>query len=100
MVKYFNKKQPKKKENVWLFGEGKNGKLHGRWIQNYRSGKPWIAGYFNHGQRSGQWKEYYQGTTKLCRTENWRNDKLTENASAGTVRAASSKKSCSRMALP
>ena len=25
MVKYFNKKQPKKKENVWLFGEGKNG---------------------------------------------------------------------------
>ena len=42
----------------------------------FAKGVPWIEGYFNMGKRTGQWKEYYQGTDKLCRTENWRNDKL------------------------
>ena len=37
---------------------------------------PWIVGYFEHGKRSGRWKEYYKGTKKLCRTEHWRDDKL------------------------
>ncbi|MFA7272299.1 MAG: hypothetical protein WC044_00435 [Crocinitomicaceae bacterium] len=65
-----------KEKNVWFLGEGKNQVLHGKWIQNYAIGMPWIEGYFIHGKRSGQWKEYYQGTTILCRTENWQNDKL------------------------
>lgn len=65
-----------KPENVWCKGEGRNGVLHGRWEQNYGPGIPWIVGYYSNGQRTGQWKEYYQGTNKLCRTENWRNDKL------------------------
>jgi hypothetical protein len=34
------------------------------------------VGYFDHGKRSGRWKEYYKGTNKLCRTEHWRDDKL------------------------
>jgi antitoxin component YwqK of YwqJK toxin-antitoxin module len=50
--------------------------LHGRWEQNYSSTLPWIVGYFEHGKRSGRWKEYYKGTDKLCRTEHWRDDKL------------------------
>jgi antitoxin component YwqK of YwqJK toxin-antitoxin module len=37
---------------------------------------PWIVGYFENGNRSGQWQEYYQGTKILCRTEHWRNNKL------------------------
>lgn len=61
---------------VWCRGEGKNGVMHGKWEQNAAKDIPWIVGYFNHGQRTGQWKEYYQGTKQLCRTENWRNDKL------------------------
>ncbi len=67
------------KENllsVWCYGEGKDTVLHGRWIQNYRNGTPWIEGYFENGKRTGSWKEYYQGTNILCRTEHWRNDKL------------------------
>lgn len=80
-VRYFDdpntgKPMPAKPENVWYKGEGVNGKLNGKWIQNYEKGLPWIEGYYLNGQRSGQWKEYYQGTTQLCRTENWRNDKL------------------------
>ncbi|MBL0127211.1 MAG: hypothetical protein IPP83_07060 [Flavobacteriales bacterium] len=62
--------------NVWCYGEGANGDLHGRWEQNYSATLPWIIGYFEHGKRSGRWKEYYKGTDKLCRTENWRDDKL------------------------
>ena len=65
-----------KKENIWCHGEGRNGILNGRWEQNFAAGIPWIEGYFENGKRTGQWKEYYQGTNKLCRTENWRNDKL------------------------
>ncbi len=66
----------KKEENLWLKGESENGILNGRWEQNYAVGVPWIVGYFENGKRSGQWEEYYQGTKLLCRTENWRNDKL------------------------
>lgn len=66
----------KKKENIWLKGESENGVLQGRWEQNYAVGIPWIVGYYENGKRSGQWEEYYQGTKLLCRTENWRNDKL------------------------
>lgn len=62
--------------NVWCYGEGKEGKLHGKWVQNYREGIPWIEGCFENGNRTGSWKEYYQGTNILCRTEHWRNDKL------------------------
>ncbi|MCR9173222.1 MAG: hypothetical protein NXI10_12045 [bacterium] len=68
-----------KKDNllsVWCYGEGQSGVLHGKWIQNYREGTPWIEGYFENGKRTGSWKEYYQGTNILCRTEHWRNDKL------------------------
>lgn len=65
-----------KKENIWIKGEGVNGVLNGKWEQNYAIGVPWIVGYYENGKRSGQWQEYYQGTNKLCRTENWRNDKL------------------------
>lgn len=64
------------KDKVWCYGEGANGELHGQWIQNYSSTLPWIVGYFEHGKRSGRWKEYYKGTDKLCRTEHWRDDKL------------------------
>ena len=73
VVRYF---EGKDKDKVWCYGEGTNGDLHGNWIQNYSSTLPWIVGYFEHGKRSGRWKEYYKGTDKLCRTEHWRNDKL------------------------
>ncbi|MGE3799895.1 MAG: toxin-antitoxin system YwqK family antitoxin [Candidatus Kapaibacterium sp.] len=63
-------------ENIWCRGEGVNGLLNGRWEQNFAAGLPWIEGYFKDGKRTGEWKEYYQGTTQLCRTENWRDDKL------------------------
>lgn len=62
--------------HVWCKGEGKNGHLNGRWEQNYSSELPWIVGYYENDKRTGQWMEYYQGTNNLCRTENWRNDKL------------------------
>jgi antitoxin component YwqK of YwqJK toxin-antitoxin module len=66
----------KSPELIWLEGEGVNGVLNGRWTQNYGVGIPWIEGFYANGKRSGQWKEYYKGTAKLCRTENWRNDEL------------------------
>lgn len=66
----------KKRENIWCYGEGSNGVLNGRWEQNYSVDIPWIVGFFSNGKRTGQWKEYYQGTKHLCRTENWRNNKL------------------------
>jgi hypothetical protein len=69
-------KAAEKPENLWFSGEGMNGVLNGKWIQNYRPGLPWIEGHFTNGKRSGQWKEYYQGTKLLCRTENWSDDKL------------------------
>jgi len=62
--------------NLWFHGEGKNGILNGKWVQNYGVGIPWIVGFFKNGKRTGQWKEYYQGTDILCRTENWRDDEL------------------------
>ncbi len=62
--------------SIWCYGEGKDNVLHGKWVQNYRDGIPWIEGYFENGNRTGSWKEYYKGTTILCRTEHWRNDKL------------------------
>jgi antitoxin component YwqK of YwqJK toxin-antitoxin module len=70
------KELPHTKENVWFYGDGKYGKLNGRWEQNYAVGIPWIVGYYSNGKRTGQWKEYYQGTDILCRTENWRDDEL------------------------
>lgn len=80
IVAYFEdkdgKKLPYKNENIWLKGSSLNGKLNGRWEQNYAVGIPWIVGYYENGKRSGQWEEYYKGTKVLCRTENWRNDKL------------------------
>jgi antitoxin component YwqK of YwqJK toxin-antitoxin module len=77
MTAYFEKKFTGQKINyTWCHGEGVNGVLNGRWEQNYAEGMPWIVGYYEKGKRSGQWKEYYQGTKQLCRTENWRNDKL------------------------
>ncbi|MFK8045851.1 MAG: toxin-antitoxin system YwqK family antitoxin [Crocinitomicaceae bacterium] len=71
-----NKADKTAKRKVWCKGEGQNGILHGRWEQNYSETLPWIVGFFNKGKRTGQWKEYYQGTDKLCRTENWRDHKL------------------------
>jgi antitoxin component YwqK of YwqJK toxin-antitoxin module len=65
-----------RKSGQWLYGEEKNGILHGKWIQNYSADLPWIVGFYSHGKRTGQWKEYYKGTDILCRTEYWRNDKL------------------------
>lgn len=80
MTAYFEEPgvEPEKrtKWKVWLNGEGKNGVLHGRWEQNYSETLPWITGHYTHGKRSGKWEEYYQGTTQLCRTEFWDNDKL------------------------
>ncbi len=81
IARYFEEDPNKKtkdqdKLHVWCYGEGKDGILHGSWIQNYAVGIPWIAGYFDQGKRTGQWKEYYQGTNQLCRTENWRNNQL------------------------
>jgi hypothetical protein len=61
---------------IWCYGEGTGNVLNGRWEQNYAAGIPWIVGYFDNGKRTGQWMEYYQGTSILCRTENWRDDKL------------------------
>lgn len=60
----------------WMKGEGENGILDGKWIQNAGNGNLWIEGYFSHGNRTGQWKEFYKGTKILCRTENWRDHKL------------------------
>jgi len=74
--KITNKAMVEKPENIWFKGEGKNGVLHGRWEQNYEAGLPWIIGFYQNGKRSGQWFEYYQGTTKLCRTEQWSNNLL------------------------
>ncbi len=65
-----------KPDNIWCQGEGTNGVLNGKWTQNFAVGMPWIVGYFENGNRSGQWQEYYQGTKILCRTEHWRNNKL------------------------
>jgi antitoxin component YwqK of YwqJK toxin-antitoxin module len=65
-----------KEKNIWCYGEGEDGVLHGKWIQNYSSKLPWIEGFYNKGKRTGHWKEYYQGTELLCRTEHWRDDKL------------------------
>jgi hypothetical protein len=77
MTLYFDQDKTNTKEKrIWCKGEGKDGVLHGRWEQNYSETLPWIVGYFNKGKRTGQWKEYYQGTNKLCRTENWRNNLL------------------------
>ena len=81
IVRYFDNKisgksLPEKDKNLWCYGEGDNGVLNGKWIQNYAVSVPWIEGYFENGNRTGQWKEYYQGTDILCRTENWRNDEL------------------------
>lgn len=73
VTRYFDGKD---KDKVWCSGEGAKGDLHGQWIQNYSATLPWIVGYFEHGKRSGRWKEYYKGTDKLCRTEHWRDDKL------------------------
>lgn len=73
IVRYF---EGRDSDRIWCHGEGSNGDLHGRWIQNYSATLPWIEGYFEHGKRSGRWKEYYKGTDKLCRTEHWRDDKL------------------------
>lgn len=73
VVRYF---EGPDKDKVWCSGEGTLNELHGQWIQNYSSTLPWIVGYFEHGKRSGRWKEYYKGTDKLCRTEHWRDDKL------------------------
>jgi len=73
VVRYF---EGVDKDKVWCSGEGTLNELHGQWIQNYSSTLPWIVGYFEHGKRSGRWKEYYKGTDKLCRTEHWRDDKL------------------------
>lgn len=80
MLHYFTKENGSamkaKKEHIWCYGEGKNGILNGRWIQNYAIGLPWIEGFYSNGKRTGQWKEYYQGARQLCRTENWRDDQL------------------------
>ncbi|MGV3636425.1 MAG: toxin-antitoxin system YwqK family antitoxin, partial [Flavobacteriales bacterium] len=73
VVRYF---EGRDKDKVWCLGEGAKGDLHGHWVQNYSATLPWIEGWFEHGKRSGRWKEYYKGTDKLCRTEHWRNDKL------------------------
>ena len=81
MVHYFEDKLTglvlsKKEKNIWCYGEGEDGVLNGIWIQNYDVGVPWIEGYYENGNRTGKWKEYYPGTNKLCRTEHWREDKL------------------------
>lgn len=81
IVRYFDTPRPgkvnnKTSDNIWVKGEGSGGVLNGKWIQYQEAGKPWIIGYYSDGQRTGQWAEYYQGTAQLCRTENWRNDKL------------------------
>jgi antitoxin component YwqK of YwqJK toxin-antitoxin module len=81
IIAYFENKKKShtteaKDENIWCKGEGENGILNGRWEQNYAPGIPWIIGFYENGKRSGQWQEYYQGTSHLCRIENWRNDKL------------------------
>ncbi len=75
LVAYFDNK-PKTEANIWCKGEGTGKILNGKWIQKYALDKPWIEGYYANGKRTGLWKEYYQGTTLLCRTENWRDDKL------------------------
>ena len=31
-------------KSVWCYGEGKDNVLHGKWVQNYRVGIPWIEG--------------------------------------------------------
>lgn len=62
--------------NVWCKGEGRNGVLNGKWIQNYAYAQPWITGYYENGDRTGKWQEFYQGTTQLCRTEHWKDDAL------------------------
>ncbi len=72
---YFDK-GGKTESNIWVKGEGTGKLLNGKWIQNYSASLPWIEGYYEKGKRTGLWKEYYQGTKQLCRTENWRNDKL------------------------
>ncbi|MGB1032155.1 MAG: toxin-antitoxin system YwqK family antitoxin, partial [Flavobacteriales bacterium] len=62
---------------IWCSGEGtEDGVLNGKWEQWHSPEMPWIVGYFSNGQRSGQWEEYYPGTTQLCRTEHWRGNKL------------------------
>lgn len=66
----------KKSDFVWCKGEGDGKTINGKWEQNYGPGLPWIKGHFTNGKRTGDWEEYYPGTTTLCRTESWRNNKL------------------------
>lgn len=73
VVRYF---EGADKDKVWCKGEGENGVLNGRWVQNYSSTLPWIEGFYERGERSGMWKEYFKGTDRLCRTEHWRNGAL------------------------
>ncbi len=75
LTAYFDNK-PHTDANIWCKGEGTEKTLNGKWTQKYAVDKPWIEGYYANGKRTGLWKEYYQGTTLLCRTENWRDDKL------------------------
>lgn len=63
-------------KEIWCLGEGENGVLNGKWIQNYSAELPWIIGFYDEGKRTGKWAEYYKGTNHLCRTEYWENDKL------------------------
>ena len=76
IVAYFDGAKEKKPETIWCSGEGRGGLLNGRWEQNYAVGIPWIIGYYENGNRTGKWAEYYQGTNLLCRTEHWKNNKL------------------------
>lgn len=72
-----NKKGKKQKTGyTWCKGEGINGILDGVWEQNYAIGVPWILGYFENGERSGQWTEYYKGTKQVYRIQEWSNGKL------------------------
>ncbi len=80
MTLYFDSDQKKSNKEqvqyVWCYGEGEDGVLDGLWVQNFAKGISWIQGYYKNGKRTGKWKEYYQGTNQLCRTEHWKNDQL------------------------
>lgn len=53
-----NAAQPKPQPR-WQGACNENGQLHGRWVQFYRNGEPFVEGWFNNGVKDSVWRIYF-----------------------------------------